>query len=279
MPASDVTVSAVFEALPPDTYTIAVGSLSGGIVNPDPAFAAAGTAVTLTVTPETGYALKGGSLAVNGDDGAVPVSGSGLTYTFTMPASNVTVSAEFERLYSVAAGAFAGGSLSSSHASAAAGTAVTLTVTPETGYALKGGSLAVNGGGAAVSVSGSGSTYTFTMPASDVTASAVFNPSFGVAIEGPGDEAIAVIWEKNPENTLTGARLSRSNNDSITFTAAGYTSGVDLMWIMEGQAYNGTGDSLTIYAKDLAVRSYSITVMVKANGLWHSVTESIEIVE
>lgn len=70
------------------TYSVTVAPLTHGTVAARPVSAAAGTAVTLTVLPESGYRLKAGTLQYNG----FPVPG----VTFTMPAENVTVTAEFE---------------------------------------------------------------------------------------------------------------------------------------------------------------------------------------
>jgi hypothetical protein len=104
MPGYDVRVSAEFESSPaeptppPDTYSIAIGTLSNGTISADLSEAGEGDTVTLTVTPSTGYQLKSGFPRVTktGDTAAAPetVGGSG-PYTFTMPGYDVTVSAEF----------------------------------------------------------------------------------------------------------------------------------------------------------------------------------------
>jgi hypothetical protein len=91
MPLGDVAVAAEFEALPEGSYTVGIGELRNGTINPEPTSAAAGTTIALTVSPSTGYALKAGSVKVN--NGAVAVSGSGSAYRFVMPAGNVTASA------------------------------------------------------------------------------------------------------------------------------------------------------------------------------------------
>lgn len=57
-----------------------------------------GKTVTLTVTPDANYELVAGSLKVEGlGNEVVNVSGSGDTYTFTMPAYAVTVKAKFQQ--------------------------------------------------------------------------------------------------------------------------------------------------------------------------------------
>jgi formylglycine-generating enzyme required for sulfatase activity len=73
-------------------------SVSNGTVtaNFDAAFPE--TTVTLTVTPDTGYTLKAGSVTYNdGSDHGI----AGPPYTFIMPAADVTMRAEFETTYSV----------------------------------------------------------------------------------------------------------------------------------------------------------------------------------
>jgi hypothetical protein len=189
MPAADSTVRAVFEAI---SYSVNIGQLSHGSISVDPGPTTAESTVTLTVNPEAGYRLKEGSLKVN--DGAVPVSGSGNTYTFTMPAADVAVSAIFEALpsgtYSVStADGVHPGTIQLDKTDAEPGTIITITV-HETGYRLQEGSLKVNNG--AVPVSGSGNTYTFTMPAGNVTVSAVFEAiMYSVSITQPGNGSIS----------------------------------------------------------------------------------------
>jgi hypothetical protein len=109
MPPADIRVSAEFEPLPPDPYIITAAALSHGTLSADPASAPEGTLITLTVTPDPGYVLKRGSLIysyggadypvddpVDENGGDAPAE-SGAGYTFTMPASDLTVYAEFNR--------------------------------------------------------------------------------------------------------------------------------------------------------------------------------------
>ena len=89
-----VTVTAPY--IPPvPSYLIQLPEVEGGTVTADLAAARQGTEVTLTVTPDEGFALA--SLAVTDFFGnQVDVSrNSDGTYSFVMPASQVTVSAAF----------------------------------------------------------------------------------------------------------------------------------------------------------------------------------------
>jgi uncharacterized protein (DUF2141 family) len=177
MPASNVTVTAEFETLPADTYSVTITQPANGSVAADKAYASANDTVTLTVSPAAGYKLKDGSLKAN-DSPAAAVSGVANSYSFAMPASNVTVTAEFEALsadtYSVTITQPANGSVTADKANAAEGDTVILTVSPTAGYQLAADGLTVKAGGTEVTTTSSGNSYTFTMPASNVTVTAQF---------------------------------------------------------------------------------------------------------
>ncbi len=89
MPAANVTVTVTFTAV---EYAVTVEKTENGQVTADRTYAAEGGTVTLTVTPAGGYELD--ALTVIDQDGnPVPVAADN---TFTMPASDVTVSATFK---------------------------------------------------------------------------------------------------------------------------------------------------------------------------------------
>ncbi len=69
-------------------YDVTIGTLTGGTITASPMRARPGTRITLTITPDAGKQLKAGTLKYND----VVISGT----TFTMPAEDVTVTAEFE---------------------------------------------------------------------------------------------------------------------------------------------------------------------------------------
>ena len=138
MPDSDVEVKAVFEknAPAPTEFIVTVTSGGNGTASASPAKAAAGTEITLTATPKTGYHLKeweviSGNVTIKDDK-------------FTMPNNNVEIKAIFEKdapptptEYTVTVTTEGGGTASASPAKAAAGTEITLTATPNTGYHFK----------------------------------------------------------------------------------------------------------------------------------------------
>ena len=94
MPAGAVSVSASFKepAVPPTTYAITIAEgIENGTVEADPAEAAEGTKVTLTIKADAGYELD--VLSVKNGEDDVEVAED---YTFTMPAGAVSVSASFK---------------------------------------------------------------------------------------------------------------------------------------------------------------------------------------
>jgi len=102
MPAHAITVSAGFVL--PIAMSAANGSIIASVEGAAVTGSAAGETVTLTGTENAGYQLKPGTVKVaKTGDGATSVSlpGSASSYTFTMPAYGVTVSAEFVKLYAL----------------------------------------------------------------------------------------------------------------------------------------------------------------------------------
>ena len=79
----------------PPTYAVTTPETTGGTVTVSPSRASSGRTVTITAAPDTGFALE--SLTVldsRGNEIALTDKGNG-KYTFTMPASRVTVEASF----------------------------------------------------------------------------------------------------------------------------------------------------------------------------------------
>lgn len=90
MPAKNVTVTATYEDIP--TYMVTVSdTIENGIVTAEKFEYIEGDAVTLTITPNEGYALK--TLTVDGEDVTENVTEN--EYTFEMPAAEVVVTATF----------------------------------------------------------------------------------------------------------------------------------------------------------------------------------------
>ena len=172
MPAGNVEIKAIFEknATPPPApteYSVKVSTDGNGTAKADKTSAAAGTVVTLTATPKSGYHFKQWQVITGG----VTIKDN----KFTMPAGNVEVKAIFEKdatpppaptEYSVKVSTDGNGTAMADKTSATAGTVVTLTATPKSGYTFKQWQ-GVTGG---VTIKDN----KFTMPAGNVEVKAIF---------------------------------------------------------------------------------------------------------
>ena len=136
----------------------------GSISAPEQAYAH--SIVTLTATPETGYCLSAWDVR-DANNNVVSVTNN----QFTMPESDITVSATFVPGFNVTMASVMNGSISADPNCALQGTTINLTATPETGYVLNSWIVYKTGDvNTTVTVSGD----SFIMPAYDVTVSAVF---------------------------------------------------------------------------------------------------------
>ena len=182
MPESNVTVTASFKTLG-YSVTFASGITNGTITSDKTTGITVGETVTLTAAPSDGYELQTLMILATASNTFVTVTinpDDSTKYSFTMPASNVTISASFKTQsnHSVTiAGNITNGSVTTNPASnIAAGAAVTLTVTPADGYELQTLKLKTAAGyevTATVDANDS-KKYTFKMPASNVTVTATF---------------------------------------------------------------------------------------------------------
>ena len=193
MPDGDVTISVTKAA---KTYEVKVADANKDtlkITSPEADLdkVAEGTSVTVVATPKDGYTLTADGVVVTYGDNqtlkATPDTEKANTYTFAMPAGDATVSAAFEKVkkYNVTvAGTVENGTVGVEPKTAAAKDVVTVTVTPNTNFKYADGSLKATytDGGTKKeindfkAVDGKENTYTFEMPAADVTVSAAFEP-------------------------------------------------------------------------------------------------------
>ncbi len=239
MPASDVTVTAAFKPASPETYTVTVWSAQHGKVTASPAKAEAGTKVTLTVAPDSGYEL--GTLTVKRLDGtAVTVTNN----TFTMPASDVTVTPTFKATtYTVIVWSAQHGKVTASPKEGTAGTKITLTVTPDKGYELD--ALTVKqSNGTTVKVTDN----TFTMPASDVTVTPTFK-------ELP-PETYTVTVTNAQHGKVTASPVKGTAGTKVTLTVtpdSGYELDTLVVKQSNGTAVKVTNNTFTMPASDVTV--------------------------
>ena len=208
MPSSNVTVTPTWGKL--YNVTIANADWQWGSVTTDKAKAESGESVTLTITPDDGYAF--GSLEVkDASNNSVAVEISDNTATFTMPASDVTVTPTWSKLYNVTIvnADWRWGSVTRDKAKAESGKTVTLTITPDYGYVL--GSLEVKDeSNNSVAVEISDNTATFTMPASDVSVTPTWSKLYNVSVPNG-----------NPsEGKVTSDKAQAVAGETVTLTIA-----------------------------------------------------------
>jgi hypothetical protein len=181
MPAADVTITAEFIK----TYRVYTQCIpeEGGRINNPPSFAAEGQNVTFTVTKYDGYAM--GDVTVtyvdeNNETQTVTVTKNHPYYSFTMPAADVTVTAYFDKVYTITKQCTppGGGTINLSNYNAIAGRQLSFTVTSSAGYALTDVTLSYvdeNDVNQVITLTpGENGEYSFIMPSADVTINANF---------------------------------------------------------------------------------------------------------
>jgi len=145
------------------TLTVTSESTTKGTVGGSSGSIAQGTSCTINATPKTGYKFTGWY------DGSTQVSTSA-SYTFNMPSKNYALTAKFELntfTLSTSSEDINKGTVGGSTGTIVYGTSCTVTATPKAGYKFEGwyeGSTKKS----------SNASYTFTMPANNVTLQAKF---------------------------------------------------------------------------------------------------------
>lgn len=250
MPDGDVTISVTKNA---KTYEVKVADANKDtlkITSPEADLdkVAEGTSVTVVATPKDGYTLTADGVVVTYGDNqtlkATPDTEKANTYTFAMPAGDATVSAAFEEVkkYNVTvAGTVENGTVGVEPKTAAAKDVVTVTVTPNTNFKYTDGSLKATytDGGTKKeindfkAVDGKENTYTFEMPAADVTVSAAFEEiateTYTVTVTKDGDGKVTVNEQETEKleglksgDTVT-LKINPIDTDTLLTELAGVT--------------------------------------------------------
>ena len=278
-------------------FTVTVNTDGNGSVSADHATAAAGTEITLTATPNSGYHFKEWKVVTGG----VTITNN----KFTMPAKNVEVKAIFEKNSSTGGGGGGGvttypitvksaknGDVTASHKTASKGTTVTLTVDPDKGYVLD--TLTVlDGKDKEIKLTEKNGKYTFTMPDSKVTVAAMFkaagnNPFIDVPAGSYYEDAVIWAVDKgittgtsattfNPNGICTraqavtflwraaGSPAAKSAVMPFTDVKAGSYYYDAVLWAVEQGITKGTSD--TMFSPDATcTRAQIVTFLWRANG-------------
>lgn len=301
MPDGDVTISVTKAA---KTYAVKVADTNKDtlkITSPEADLdkVAEGTSVTVVATPKDGYTLTADGVVVTYGDNqtlkATPDTEKANTYTFAMPAGDATVSAAFEEVkkYNVTvAGTVENGTVGVEPKTAAAKDVVTVTVTPNTNFKYTDGSLKATytDGGTKKeindfkAVDGKENTYTFEMPAADVTVSAAFEAvkveTYSVTIN-PSDNGTVtadktadlkagdtVILTVTPADDMYKLAQLAENGLKVTYTdAAGTAQPVEVAEGTEANTYTFEMPAADVtVAAQFTVVKYGIEVKVEGEG-------------
>ena len=271
MPAVNVVVTATFK---PITYTITVASTEHGTVTA-PESAAYGSEVTVSVAPEEAYELETLTYTVDGGQ-PVPIENG----KFTMPGGNVTITATFKpATFTITVAPTEHGTVSAP-ATAAYGTEVNVTVTPDPGYEIDELYYTYDAGGSVPDPIFRIENGKFVMPGTNVTIVATFKAKvFNITTSVyPNDEAGTI--------TVASSAAFGSEVEVTATPAAGYTlkklyytydaggSVPDPIFEIENGKFNMPGTDITVVAEfELAPEpEHTYTVVGEPAALFGSET-------
>ena len=225
------------------TFDVTVNCVGGGTVTASKSPAGVDETVTLTVTSDPDdYKLR--SLTVTADGEVIPTEKiSENAYTFTMPASPVTVSAEFGELHRISTyidvyndpyNTYHGCTLTADKDYAIEGETVTLTLNLTPGYQYQGGDVNF-----ALPLTQVGdNTFTFVMP--DDTAEAavhIRNAEYTVSLAGTASANVGFLLN---DETRDNAPFPAAYNDMVTVIFYPYDQ------MISGMTYTYTEDGDTV---------------------------------
>ncbi len=240
-------------AAAPTTYTIECPAMSNGgtIAFKDSkgneiTEAAEGDTVTVVLTPETGYTATG--ITVEGASGTVAAerTTAANTWTFEMPAEDVTVTPAFTAdSYVIAVYTAEGGTAAvtggvDKNGYTTAGTKITVTLTPDEGYRATGIDASRWVSGIVITATaGANNTWTFEMPAENVEIIPVFeaipytitlNPVDGFTFEldkttaAVGEEVIISITAKPEDGVISEFEFRNDEGGIVLPTSADWSN-------------------------------------------------------
>lgn len=206
-----------------------------------------GATITLTATPNSAdfglFVLK-----VDGKDIGFNKSDGKYTGTFTMPESNVTVTAEFRRYYDVTAAQTTGGSVSVNPTTYMYGETVTVSVAEDDEYVLESLVIKYTPANGQETTENITSTKSFEMPEADVTVSATFKK-----VETPPPVVVPDTYNVNVTSTTGGSAWADKSTDLEAGT-----------WVT---VYVQPNDGY--YLKSLTVGGADVTNLVTWDWYWN----------
>lgn len=233
--------------IPAPIYTITVQNDGNGTASARPTSAEAGTEITLTASPDSGYVFKEWQVI----EGSVSITAN----KFTMPSENVTIKAIFEKTaattYTVTVNNGTGGG------EYAKDTVVTIKANDRSGYDFD--KWVVKSGTVTLTDSGS-STVTFTMPAEAVTVEATYTKKSSGSSSGGSDPVLKITVAD------TQKQEPKSNIPFIDVTA-GVWFADSVIWAYEEGLMSGTGtEPMQFEPYGNTTRGMVVTILYRLEG-------------
>ena len=228
----NATYVANFTAL--QAHTVTCNPVENGSISANPTTAYKNETVTLSATPASGYFFSTWDVR-DANNNSITVTNN----QFTMPDSDVTVSATFVSGCTITVAEVEHGTVSATPTTAAPGTTITLTATPASGYVLNNWLVYQTGD---VNTTVAVTNNQFTLPAYDVTVVGLFgSPQGGDVTVGSGtntntnlptntnqkyslSQQIFTSSELGSAGTITHIAFQVSNSKSATRTLEIYLS-------------------------------------------------------
>ena len=207
MPKQNVYIMAVFEPL---FYITPQVTPDGAGVITAPESSLYNETVNFSVVPNPGYILNSVTVTKDGNHQTVTVTDNGGgNYSFTMPEDDVTVAADFTRVYDIntVCNPPEGGSIGvvgDTDSSVSGGEIeFNVNVNSNDGYALS-SVVVTDATGETVDCNFNNGTYSFTMPESDVTITATFGVGYHVAtlVDPEYSAQCNVYWSAYPDRNI-----------------------------------------------------------------------------
>ena len=212
-----------------------------------------GEKVSLSINANSGYLFVEGSLSVTKDaGGSVGLDWDGFYYSFIMPASDVTIHAEFEEspypTYNVYFKTSGGGSVRVNASPVPENTMLQLTIEANAHWELESIIVTKDDNGEEVELTGAGATRTFSMPDSDVTVNTVFvQILYNITIDALSNGSISASEVKAAMDTIITLTVDPDKNFALKPGSLEVNNGTVLV--------NGSGNlyDFIMPASDVAV--------------------------
>lgn len=204
-------------------YSVTFAEVTGGTLSATPSKAEAGAEVTLTATPDAGYAFNNDWTVKDADAAEIPVNEG----KFTMPAKDVTVSGSFSKVdYTITKATCEGGSFTVKKngvevTQAQVGDPITLEASAAEGYEFDSWTVTNESTSKTLHVS----ENSFTMPGANVTVKANFVELAVVPIYASLEELVNA-GKPTTNGTYVTVTLTNDEITGIYTTSNGYRNGI-----------------------------------------------------